>query len=112
MKVDVERFGYNNLILDFKFMKSVVKIAMDVFFFGYFIKHLSLLIAEDVGTTIFWEFTNLTPHKNKTQLFKCMYSSSRQDTLIQSTWQKLEDDFLKLAQCSFYLQSVTKTRSR
>ena len=30
MKVDVERFGYNNLLQDLKFMKSVVKIAMDV----------------------------------------------------------------------------------
>ena len=30
MKVDVERLGYNNLRQDFKFMKSVVKIAMDV----------------------------------------------------------------------------------
>ena len=30
MKVDVERFGCNNLLQDFKFMKNVVKIAMDV----------------------------------------------------------------------------------
>ena len=29
MKVDVEHFGYNNLLQDFKFMKSV-KITMDV----------------------------------------------------------------------------------
>ena len=30
MKVNVERVGRNNLLQDFKFMKSVVKIAMDV----------------------------------------------------------------------------------
>ena len=30
MKVNDEYFGYNNLLQDFKFMKSVVKIAMDV----------------------------------------------------------------------------------
>ena len=30
MKVDVEHFDYNNLLQDFKFMKSVVKIAMDI----------------------------------------------------------------------------------
>ena len=30
MKVDVECFGYNNLLQDFKFMKSFVKIAMGV----------------------------------------------------------------------------------
>ena len=30
MKVDVERFCCNNLLPGFKFMKSVVKIAMDV----------------------------------------------------------------------------------
>ena len=30
MKVDVERFGYKNLLLDFKFMKGVVKIATEV----------------------------------------------------------------------------------
>ena len=30
MKVDVERFGYNNLLQDFKFMKIIVKIQMDV----------------------------------------------------------------------------------
>ena len=30
MQVDVERFGYYNLLQDFKFVKSVVKIAMDV----------------------------------------------------------------------------------
>ena len=30
MKVDVERFGTNNLLLDFKFIKNVVKITMDV----------------------------------------------------------------------------------
>ena len=30
MKVDVERFGCNNLFQDFKFMKSDVKIAMGV----------------------------------------------------------------------------------
>ena len=29
MKVDVECFGYNNLLQDF-FMKSVVKIAIDI----------------------------------------------------------------------------------
>ena len=29
LNVDVERFGYNNLLQDFEFMKSV-KIAMDV----------------------------------------------------------------------------------
>ena len=29
-KVDVERFGINNLLQDFKFMKNVVKIAIDV----------------------------------------------------------------------------------
>ena len=27
MKADVERYGYNNLLQDLKFMKSVVKIA-------------------------------------------------------------------------------------
>ena len=31
MKVDVEHFGYNNLLQDFKFIKTVVEIAMDVF---------------------------------------------------------------------------------
>ena len=30
MKVDVERFGCSNLLQVFKFMKNVVKIAMDV----------------------------------------------------------------------------------
>ena len=30
MEVDVECFSYNNLIQDFKFMKIVVKIAMDI----------------------------------------------------------------------------------
>ena len=30
MKVDVGRFGYNNLLQEIKFMKSVDKIAMDV----------------------------------------------------------------------------------
>ena len=30
MKVDVKCFGFNNLLQDFKFMKSVVQIAMDV----------------------------------------------------------------------------------
>ena len=30
MKVDIERFSYNNLLQDFKFMKNVVKIAMDI----------------------------------------------------------------------------------
>ena len=30
MKVDVELFGYNNFLQDFRFMKSVRKIAMDV----------------------------------------------------------------------------------
>ena len=29
MKVDIVRFDYNNLLQDFKFMKSVIKIAMD-----------------------------------------------------------------------------------
>ena len=43
MKVDVELFGYNNLLQEFKFMKNVVKIAMDVLCFScYFIKHPSL----------------------------------------------------------------------
>ena len=30
MKDDVERFGCNNLLQDFKFMKNVVKIAIDI----------------------------------------------------------------------------------
>ena len=30
MKVDVGRFDYNNLLQDFKFMKNVVNIAIDV----------------------------------------------------------------------------------
>ena len=30
LKVDVKRFSCNNLLQDFKFMKNVVKIAMDV----------------------------------------------------------------------------------
>ena len=30
MNVDVKRFSYNNPLQDFKFKKSVVKIAMDV----------------------------------------------------------------------------------
>ena len=30
MKVDVKRFGCNNLLENFKLMKSVAKIAMDV----------------------------------------------------------------------------------
>ena len=30
MKVDIEHFGYHNLLQDFEFMKNVVKIAMDV----------------------------------------------------------------------------------
>ena len=30
MKVEVERFSYNNFLQDFKFKKIVVKIAMDV----------------------------------------------------------------------------------
>ena len=30
MKVDIERYDCNNLLRDFKFMKNVVKIAMDV----------------------------------------------------------------------------------
>ena len=30
MKVDIEHFDYNNLLQDFKFMKNVVKIMMDV----------------------------------------------------------------------------------
>ena len=29
MKVNVERFGWNNPLQDFKFMKNVVKIGMD-----------------------------------------------------------------------------------
>ena len=32
MKVDFQHFGYNNLPQDFKFMKSVVKIAMHVWY--------------------------------------------------------------------------------
>ena len=31
MKVDVERFSCNNLFRDFEFMKSVVKIVMNVY---------------------------------------------------------------------------------
>ena len=34
MKVDVERFGCNNLLQDVKYMKSVVKIAMDIWWNG------------------------------------------------------------------------------
>ena len=30
MKVDIEHFGCNNLLQELKFMKNVVKIAMDV----------------------------------------------------------------------------------
>ena len=30
MKVCVERFGCNNLLQDFKFMKNLLEIAMDV----------------------------------------------------------------------------------
>ena len=30
MKMDIECFGYNNLLQDFEFMKNI-KIAMDVF---------------------------------------------------------------------------------
>ena len=30
IKDDVEHFGYINLLLDFKFIKSVIKVAMDV----------------------------------------------------------------------------------
>ena len=30
MKVDVECFGYNNLLQDFKFRKNVAKITMDI----------------------------------------------------------------------------------
>ena len=30
MKVNVECFGYNKLLHDYKFMKSVVKIVMEV----------------------------------------------------------------------------------
>ena len=30
MRLDVECFGYDKLLQDFKFMKSVVKIAMDI----------------------------------------------------------------------------------
>ena len=30
MKVNVERFGCNNFFQDFKFMKNIVKVAMDV----------------------------------------------------------------------------------
>ena len=30
INVDVERFSYNNLFQDFKFIKSIVKIGMDV----------------------------------------------------------------------------------
>ena len=30
MKVDVERFGCNNFLQDFKFMKNVVKIAINI----------------------------------------------------------------------------------
>ena len=30
IEVDVERFGCNNLLQDFKFMKNVFKIAMDI----------------------------------------------------------------------------------
>ena len=30
MKVNVERFDYDNVLQDFKFMKSVLKIVMDV----------------------------------------------------------------------------------
>ena len=29
MKVDVEHFGCNNLLQDFKFMKNIVKTTMD-----------------------------------------------------------------------------------
>ena len=44
MKVDVERFGYNNLLQGFKFMKSIVKIAMAVWWNSkrkkmFFFKH-------------------------------------------------------------------------
>ena len=42
MKVDIEGFGYNNLHQDFRFMKSVAKIAMDIWWNSYFIKHPSL----------------------------------------------------------------------
>ena len=38
MKVDVGRFGYNNLLQDFKFTKSLVKIAFSVNFYNEFIK--------------------------------------------------------------------------
>ena len=36
MKVNVERFGYNNLRQDFKFMESVVKIFiyLPIYFFS------------------------------------------------------------------------------
>ena len=30
MNIDVEHIGYNNLLQDFDFMKSIVKIAMNV----------------------------------------------------------------------------------
>ena len=30
MKFDVERFGCNKLLQDFKFMKNVIKIAIDI----------------------------------------------------------------------------------
>ena len=30
MKVDIEFFSYNNLLHDFKFMKNIVKILMDI----------------------------------------------------------------------------------
>ena len=52
MKVDVERFGCNNHLLDFEFMKNIIKIAMDDFS-SYFIKHSSLFI------NIFHEFKAL-----------------------------------------------------
>ena len=30
VKVDVDRFNYNNLLQDFKFMKNIVNIVMDI----------------------------------------------------------------------------------
>ena len=30
MKVDIERFGCNNFLQDFEFMKSIIKVVMDI----------------------------------------------------------------------------------
>ena len=57
MKVRIERFGYNNLLYDFEVMKSVVKIAMVVWWNS--IKHPSqFYILQILNYFVFFNFSS------------------------------------------------------